>query len=631
LALSGLLSAATVIVLAIAALAFAATNPQPELVSMAWALAGVMPFVLSREFGRRFAFARLQMAQAIIIDVAVAAIQLTALGWLAWTGRMSAVTACFALGGACGLTTIVWLYLARADFSLHVGQVRKAMKQSWNLGKWLLVGQVTVQIQTYITYWLCAVISGAATTGVYAACMNIVGFANPLIFGLGNILTPRSVLAWKEGGGEGLRRQAALDAMLLFAVMAVFCGAVMVAGEDVIRILYHGKEFEGQGYTVTVLALAMLATAVGMPASNALASMERPRAIVVVGALGAAVTVVLVWWLMIEWGLFGAACGFLAGNVVGAAGRWVAFLALVPRANDQKQVIPVLEKLTGSRDDGTWTVSRRGEGDHAIAYAVQASSGKPVWQNHNCLIVKLYKSEAALDGEMVDAQLQSLNRVHAAVNGRTASGWTIAAPQPVGVSGSPLAVAMTVAPGKDIDSYPASGDSLTPEILQSAGQAFAVAMAESWSRGQIHGDLGPRNILFDVPAKVVSLIDPGTWESCAVCNGEDNGLRPATLDLGHLLSDLGTDVTDITGNQVARMRKQLFIETTLRSFIATVGSNEEKRRLLDQIQASVRAHLAATLKPSGSLRGLWHRFVMRTAMQRIGAILGQLKTELGYR
>jgi hypothetical protein len=30
---------------------------------------------------------------------------------------------------------------------------------------------------------------------------------------------------------------------------------------------------------------------------------------------------------MIKWGLFGAACGFLAGNVVGVSGLWIAFLA----------------------------------------------------------------------------------------------------------------------------------------------------------------------------------------------------------------------------------------------------------------------------------------------------------------
>src|SRR6516165_3653228 len=89
------------------------------------------------------------------------------------------------------------------------------MKLSWGLGKWLFVNQIMVQVQRYITYWLSAVIAGAAVTGVFAACMSIVAFANPVVFGLFNILAPRSVLAWKEGSepaslAESGKRLAAL-------------------------------------------------------------------------------------------------------------------------------------------------------------------------------------------------------------------------------------------------------------------------------------------------------------------------------------------------------------------------------------------------------------------------------------
>jgi Na+-driven multidrug efflux pump len=100
-----------------------------------------------------------------------------------------------------------------------------------------------------------------------------------------------------------LKRQAVRDALLLAAILTSFCLVVLFAGEEVLRFLYHGKEYEGHGHVLTVLALAMLASAVGMPASNALASMERPRAIVLVGVMSATLTVALVWWWMMQWGL----------------------------------------------------------------------------------------------------------------------------------------------------------------------------------------------------------------------------------------------------------------------------------------------------------------------------------------
>ena len=134
-------------------------------------------------------------------------------------------------------------------------------------------------------------IAGAAVTGVYAACMSIVAFANPLMSGLGNSMMPRSVLAWKNGGGPALWHEAIGNAVLIAALMTAFSLAVLVAGEHVMHFLYHGTEYEGHGHTLTVLALAMFSGTLGAPASIALATMERPRAIVAAGAVGAAVTV----------------------------------------------------------------------------------------------------------------------------------------------------------------------------------------------------------------------------------------------------------------------------------------------------------------------------------------------------
>jgi hypothetical protein len=83
--------------------------------------------------------------------------------------------------------------------------------------------------------------------------------------------------------------------------------------------------------------MALLVSALSMPATNALQSMERPQAIVWAGSVGAVLTIVLVWCLMIKWGLLGAAFGFLAGYVAGTVGRWVAFLLLVPRSGPQPE------------------------------------------------------------------------------------------------------------------------------------------------------------------------------------------------------------------------------------------------------------------------------------------------------
>ena len=629
LALSGLLAALATALLAVTAMSLFAGGASSELIAITWALAAVMPFALFRDFFRRYAFTHLQMAHALILDVAVAVIQLAMLAWLGWSGKMSAVTASVALGASCGLAAAGWLYLARADFALRVNQVRATMNQSWNLGRWLVVNQVMVQVQRYITYWLSIVIAGAAVTGVYTACMSIVAFSNPLFFGLNNVLTQHSILAWKEGGGAGLRRRALKDFLLLSAILAPFCVLALFAGEYVMKFLFHGEEYEGHGGTIAILAFATLASAVGSPASNALASMERPRAIFAINAIGTVVTVGLIWWMMVQWGLQGAALGWLFGNTAVSVGLWVGFLALVPPAHDPAPLTQVIENLTGSADAARLAITRLGEGDHSNVYAVRSANGQPIWRDRRDFVVKLYKPETGLTVEMVQEQFDSLARLHAALDGRSAVGWTISTPEPLHICEAPLALVMTAVSGKkDLRASAAADEDLTPGVLDELGRAFVAGMQDCWSHGHMHGDLALQNILYDIKAKQLSFIDPGTRECCAVCNDPANHWQPAALELGHILRDLGTDVRDLVGNPIARLRRQVFVESALRAYIEKLPTRDDKLRALDELEICARIHLSKVLDQSRSIRGIVHWLLTHVVVHRMNSMLDRLRTEL---
>ena len=330
LVLSILLSAVATCVLSTAALALSAAGAPQSLVEITWALTATTPFVLLREFARRFAFARLKFFHVLIVDSSVAAVNLSLLWWLSWTGRLSGVTAIGAVGISCAIGTLAWLYVARSEFAFRFEQLRTTLKASWRLGKWFLSGQLALQIQGYVAYWLSMVIAGAAVTGIYAACMSIISFANPMLFGFFNILTPKSVRALRSEGGAGLRRQAALDSLLLAALMGLFCVLVILAGEDVMGFVYPGPDYQGNGQILMVLALSGLAGAIGVPASIALACAEHARAVASVMTLTAVLNVVLVGVFMTHGGLLGGAYAVLIAEAIGSVGRWVAFLILVP-------------------------------------------------------------------------------------------------------------------------------------------------------------------------------------------------------------------------------------------------------------------------------------------------------------
>src|SRR6202043_3019658 len=119
-------------------------------------------------------------------------------------------------------------------------------------------------------------------------------------------------------------------------------------------------------------------------------------------------TVVLVWWLMTEWSLLGAAYGMLLGNAAASAGLWAAFLAIVPRSCDPAPATRVLEVLTRSSDPARWSITRLGEGDHSTVYAVKSTDSQPILGTYQDLVLKLYKPEAALTLGMVEEQFASL-------------------------------------------------------------------------------------------------------------------------------------------------------------------------------------------------------------------------------
>lgn len=333
LALSLLLGALSTLVVGAVALLLSLLHTDRSLVDIVWALAGAIPFVLLREFARRFAFANLNVSMALKIDAAAALFMVVAIGALGWAGELSAARAIVAIGAACGLATLGWLYLAKARFAWSVRKLVPALRRSWSIGKWFLSGQLAVQAQGYMVPWLALVLAGAAVTGVYAACASVVAFANPFIYGISNVLTPKYVDTLKANDVRTLRRRVVCDALLLAAAMAVFCVLVLVFGDWVMRLLFRDAEYASHSDILGILSVAVLVAVVGIPASLALAAAEYARAHAAIKATGAMLTVLLVSALLPWWGILGASYGILIVEAIVSIGQWMAFLLLVRQTN----------------------------------------------------------------------------------------------------------------------------------------------------------------------------------------------------------------------------------------------------------------------------------------------------------
>ena len=324
--LAVLLSAAAAIAIAMVALLASALGTTGDTIEFVLVLAAAIPFILMREFFRRCAFAHLAVAQALAVDLCVAVPTFVVIAALGEIGRLSASNVFAALGVVCGVTGIGWLYLLRDQFSVNWTQLRPVLRRSWEMGKWFLSSQVAIQVQGYATLWITLFLAGTIAAGVYTASTTIVAFANPLLFGYFNVLLPKLALTLKKEGVVSVRRQALLAASLLAGIMGVFTLAIFVFGGAVMQLLFQGEHYSGHGELLTVLALASLAGAVGVPASLALSAAGHAREVAGITAFTVALHVTLVAVLLPVWGLLGAAYGMLLAEAVGGAGRWIAFL-----------------------------------------------------------------------------------------------------------------------------------------------------------------------------------------------------------------------------------------------------------------------------------------------------------------
>lgn len=329
LALSVLIGVLLTVVFGALALLLTVFYAESGLIQIVWALAAALPFVLLREFGRRFAFAHLDSFVAVKIDFATAILMVGAIGALGMAGELSAAKAIIAVGAACALPMLAWLYTARARFAWSVRKLGPALRQSWSLGKWFLSGQLAVQAQGYIVPWLALVLAGAASTGVYAACASVVAFANPLIYGGCNVLTPKYVALLKESSVSTLRRRVVCGSLLIGAAMAAFSILVLIFGDWVMRILYQGAEYTGHTEILGILSVAALVAVVGVPASLALAAAEHARTHASIKVVGAILTVLLVSALLPEWGIRGVTYGILVAEAIVSVAQWMAFVMLV--------------------------------------------------------------------------------------------------------------------------------------------------------------------------------------------------------------------------------------------------------------------------------------------------------------
>ncbi len=298
-----------------------------KLRTLFWTLAGVILFVLFREYARQINFAQLKVHTALLLDIAVVIIQIAGLVLAALLKVLSPKTAFWIIGLAnCGPAT-VWLLAKRPDFIVRFKDVKHDFSMNIKYAKWLFAGALTYWASVQIQPWLLSAFHGPEATGLLAACQGVLFFANPLLLGMTNFLLPHASHLYTAGGIGELKRLVKYTTRVLILVMGFFCAVMMIWGSKLVYLIY-GHKYTNTGMIVAILALSQFSSSITFPANSALLAIHRPDVGFKSFLLALVITVTVGVWLVKSRGVTGVAEGLLLAHMVAAAYRLWQFSKL---------------------------------------------------------------------------------------------------------------------------------------------------------------------------------------------------------------------------------------------------------------------------------------------------------------
>jgi O-antigen/teichoic acid export membrane protein len=295
-----------------------------------WALALVIALIMLREHARRVSFARLRLKTALLFDTSIAVGQISGLLVLARIGMLSASRAYWVIGAVCGIAVLGWLWSDRGFYDPRMSESLADLKKNWILGKWVFASGLVWAASMNLYPWWLAFFHGAASTGVWAACLGVVSVANPVILGIQNLLGPKIAHTYAAEGPKALRRLVVRITVVIAIPMSLLCVVMFLWGGRLVALLY-GRQYAGNGLVVAILAFNLLVNAVAFSFSRALFAVDRANVDFLVNFAALFIMVTMGFWLVRAFGPLGAAFGLLAANLVASSVRARAFLRLPVR------------------------------------------------------------------------------------------------------------------------------------------------------------------------------------------------------------------------------------------------------------------------------------------------------------
>jgi len=317
------------LVLGISAIALAVLDEGGDgLARVLGALALVIVFILLRDFIRRVAMARLEMEGALVVDMAVSALQLAGLGGLAMLGALNAPLAHTLIGAACAVVALIWIRLNRHRFEPSLHHARRDFQLNWSLGRWLFASGLLWALGIHAYPWILATLHGTAFAGVWGACLGALSLVVVVQGGITNWLGPKIAITYAREGPAALRRFVFGAAAKFAGVLAILCSVLILFADRILAAIY-GEIYASSGIVLAVMAVGVVARGAAFCFSRGLFAIERADVDFWINLIPLAMLGTFGVWAISVYGALGAAVALLASHAIASAVRGIALAVLL--------------------------------------------------------------------------------------------------------------------------------------------------------------------------------------------------------------------------------------------------------------------------------------------------------------
>lgn len=285
----------------------------------------------------------------------------------------------------------------------------------------------------------------------------------------------------------------------------------------------------------------------------------------------------------------------------------------------------VLDQLPEENGRRGWCVERLGSGKQSWVFLCRQFKDDSDPHGPRELVVKLYRAAALEDVRVIDREYVAAQLLHQWLDGARLENWTTLAPAPLLNSRDPAALVSTWVPGRPLSEVLRSPGEVTPDAIDLIARVLVGSLHLFWERsGAIYGDLNLKNVLTDLSARTLALVDAGAPRRVYECEAAPRQWYPASRDLAYLLYDTATAIRATAFRPGLRRRQLRLVEAVLSCYLDEFCAPSQRSSAVDEIRQCAHIHLGR-IACTGGPAGGWRSMVRKTASGTIDTTLARLR------